>query len=155
MKAMWMVIALAGCVSTDFHSRTGRTFPAVTHHAILVDDGEYGLIQQAGGVVIGSISSEGQNWHDTNDLDDKVEREAADQGGTHVHRSNAGTDVTTYSHPETVTKSCTRDEDGRHCEKTYQPAYDSEVRRPTAEYQVIRVPRERWASLPEMLQPVQ
>lgn len=154
MKATWIVLALtSGCISANFHSRNGKTFPAVTHQAILVDADEYATVQQAGGVVIGTISSEGQRWHDENDLNDKVEEAAADEGGTHVFRTNQGEDVSIYEHPETVTKECTHDADGRSCEKTYQPAYESEVRRPTAEYEVIRVPRANWASLPEMLQP--
>jgi hypothetical protein len=154
MKAMWIALVVTtGCVSADFHSRNGRTFPSVTHQAILINADEYAAVQQAGGVVIGTISSEGQRWHDENDLNDKVEHDAADKGGTHVFRTNQGEDVMTYQHPATVTKDCSRDEDGVSCEKTYQPAYDSEVRRPTAEYQVIRVPRANWASLPEMLQP--
>ena len=155
MKILLLGLVLCGaCVSADFHSKTGQTFPVVTHRAVIVDANELGPVMAAGAVLIGTISAEGMARNTDEDVTDRAAEVAAENGGTHVILTSSDEDVTTYDHPARFTKDCSNDGYGNHsCERSFHPAYETEVSRPTGEYRVLRVPVQNWGALPDTLRP--
>ena len=149
-----MVAALlAGCVSATFHSKTGRTYPALTARAVIVDPNEVRGVLAAGGEVIGTISTDGTTNKSHVDLADKAAKLAAERGGTHVVMTDTGTIDTTTTHPATTTEQCSGDGDDYQCTTVATPETTSTMSRPTAEFQVIRVAPEAWNRLPPALRP--
>jgi hypothetical protein len=155
MKALLLVLAVcSGCISADFHSKNGRTYPTVTERAVIVDDDELAAVMAAGAEDIGTISGAGMAINSQDDVTEKATRVAAEHGGTHVVVTASDRAETTWEHPATVTKQCSNDGEGnRSCEKTFQPAYESTSSRPVAAYRVLRVPAQNWGALPDQLRP--
>jgi hypothetical protein len=160
MKALVVALALCtGCIKATFYSKTGRTYPTIASRAVLVSADEVALLQAAGGYEIGHVDAgvredlARNRSYSVDDLTDKAAQVASDSGGTHLVVTGTGTNTITYARPESVTRSCTRDDDSSTCETTYQPAAEWTEEHPTADYTVLRVPRERWQMLPEGLRP--
>jgi hypothetical protein len=158
IKALLVVVAVSStaCINATFYSKTGRSQPPIAERAVILSSEEVQLVQIAGGYEIGHVNAEvrarGMSYG-VDDLTEKAARVASDRGGTHLLVHGTGTSTMTYSRPETLTRSCRRDDDSSTCETTYRPAAEWTEEHPTANYLVFRVPREHWHRLPEGLRP--
>ena len=150
-----ITITLAGgCVSAQFHSKTGRTFPQITPRAVIVSPREAGAVH---GAVIGTISARGPDFNDQHDLADTAARVAAANGGTHVLVTREWATRRRYYHPASSSTDCSSDADGDEvsCQTTYEPANTTvSAPDPHAEFVVLRVDPRYWSSLPADLRPV-
>lgn len=148
-----IAIAFAtGCVSAQFHSKTGQTFPQLTPRAVIVAPGEAPAVH---GMVIGTITARGPDFKDQRDLADEAARIAAANGGTHVLVTREWAERYHYYHPATSSTDCAGDDERVSCQTTYQPAgTTTSAPNPRAEFVVLRVEAASWARLPAELRPV-
>ncbi|MDB4957358.1 MAG: hypothetical protein JWO36_4927 [Myxococcales bacterium] len=153
----WMIITVAtlavasGCVSAQFHSKTGRTFAPITPRAVVVSEHEAGLVR---GEVIGTITAKGPEFNDQRDLADEAARVAAANGGTHVIVTKEWAERYRYHHPATSSTDCTGYADGVSCQTRYDPASTTISKpMPRAEFLVIRLAAVLWRRLPPELRP--
>jgi hypothetical protein len=153
--ALLAALSTMACMATaQFHSKTGRAFPPLTHQAVRCDEGEVTTVTAAGGEPIGTISGQGTSWQSTqDDIADKVAVVAAKSGGTHVLLTERGLDSFQVVNPGQESTECARDRALVQCQTTYVPPTTSTYVKPTAQFVVFRVPRENWEKLPLGLRP--
>jgi hypothetical protein len=151
VSVLAMLGIASGCVSAQFHSKTGRTYAPITPRAVIVLGNEAGSVR---GEVIGTITAKGDSNKDQRDLADEAARVAAENGGTHVLVTQEWAERNHYHHPATSSTDCTGDVDAVSCQTTYEPATSTTGRpMPRAEFVVIRVAAELWGRLPPQLRP--
>jgi hypothetical protein len=151
----WFLVAITiatGCVSAQFYSKTGRTFPPLTPRAVIITPDEAAMVH---GEVIGTITARGPDFKNQRDLADEASRVAAGAGGTHVLVTKEWAERYHYYHPATSSTDCASDVEGVSCQTTYNPATTTtSAPNPRAEFVVLRVENARWSHLPAQLRPI-
>ena len=161
MKALFgfalvaLALSSAGCTaSASFHSKNGAKYPAIAYRAVICDENEAQLVAQAGGVAIGSIDGKGLANASDEDVAEKAASVAAKSGGTHIVLTDKGEETYSYYHPAERERQCVWRDGVQDCTSTWTPPTVTTRTEPTAKFVVLRVPFERWGSLPENLRPV-
>ncbi|HEY1557551.1 MAG TPA: hypothetical protein VGF94_22115 [Kofleriaceae bacterium] len=159
MRALLLsTLLVAGCVSAQFNSTTGKSYAPLTSHAVILSADEAQQIAPQG-QVIGTISAASLvrdgvwGTADNEDLAAKAAKIAAQHGGTHIVATSFDSTIATWTTPATVTRQCSHDDGDYSCEKTYTPESTGSATFPTAEFTVYRVAAAAWAALPPELRP--
>jgi hypothetical protein len=152
-----LLLSFAACLPTvrgGFYSKNGRSYAPIAARAVIVDGDEEQAVLAAGGEIIGTISARAiMTTMNASDVASWAASLAARDGGTHLAVVEQGVVTTTYTNPATETRSCTRGDGTRSCETTSMPETTSSSDVPYAQFEVIRLPAERWAALPDGLRP--
>jgi hypothetical protein len=145
---LWTLLALNGCAQVGTTYTPARAAYAggarqIVELAVVAYEDDMQALKAAGGVVLGQMAAAGNGFARQDDVRDRVRRDAADRGATHV--------VFAASYEEedrTPVQYNTQCKDGR-CLTTSSGG--DRFYRPHAAYVLIRVPRKNWARLPDAL----
>lgn len=147
-------LSSAGCTATaSFHSKNGAKYPPVAYRAVICDEQEAQLVVAAGGQAIGTIAGKGLANASEEDVADKAAAVAAKSGGTHIVLTDRGEETFTSYNPATHERQCVWRDGVQDCTSTWSPPTVTTRSEPTARFVVLRVPVEKWGSLPENLRP--
>lgn len=123
----------------------------LTDRAVRVYEGDLRtLIVSPDSVVLGTMTGGGNAFAGQSDVREKVERDAAKLGATHIILARAET-VTTEA-PSTARTNCEQVGTQTDCTTIEQPG--ATFYKPLASYLMVRVPAEQWAKLPVALRPL-
>ncbi len=150
-----VTFVLAGCGGgVRFRSKTGRKHDRVAATAVRCEEPEAQLVVQAGGEVIGTITSKSRGMATHEDLAETAQKVAAKSGGTHIVLTEKGVDhFTTIRAGQTWTE-CVHVPGASDCQTVSTPTTTSTQELAKASFVVFRLSPLKWNDLPPALRPL-
>lgn len=152
---VFFLLSLTGCGGgVRFRSKTGRKHDRVAEAAVRCEEPEAQLVIQAGGEVIGTITSKSRGMATHEDLAETAQKVAAKSGGTHILLTEKGVDAFTTTHVGQTRTECVHVPGAVDCQTVSTPTTTSTHELAKASFVVFRLSPLKWNELPAALRPV-